>query len=51
MAGNEIKLTLRVNDDGTLGIVGKKARQAAAGVDQLDKSTKKANKSRNTYQK
>ena len=51
MAGNEIKLTLRVNDDGTLGIVGKKARQAAAGVDQLDKSTKKANKSRNSYQK
>ncbi len=51
MAANEIKLTLRVNDDGTLGIVGKKAKQAAAGVDQLDKSTKKANKSRNNYQK
>ena len=51
MAGNEIKLTLRVNDDGTLGIVGKKARQAAVGVDKLDKSTKKANKSRSNYQK
>lgn len=51
MAANEIKLTLRVNDDGTLGIVGKKAKQAAAGVDQLDKSSKKLNKTRSNYQK
>ena len=51
MAANEIKLTLRVNDDGTLGIVGKEAKEAAAGVDELDKSTKKASKSQDRFNK
>lgn len=51
MAGNEIKLTLRVDDDGSLSIVGKKAKQAATGVDKLDKSTKNANKSQRNYNK
>ena len=51
MAANEIKLTLRVNDDGTLGIVGKKAKEAADGVDKLDNSTKKASKSQDRFNK
>ena len=51
MAGNEIKLTLRVDDDGSLNIVGKKAKQAADATDKLDKSTKKASKSRSNYNK
>ena len=51
MAANEIKLTLRVNDDNTLSIVGKKAKEAAAATDKLDKSSKSLNKTRNNYQK
>lgn len=51
MAGNEIKLTLRVDDDGSLNIVGKKAKQAADATDKLDKSTKKVSKSRSNYNK
>ena len=42
---NKIKLTIQVNDDGSLGIIGKKAKEAAGATDKLDKSTKKLNKS------
>ncbi len=45
---NKIKLTIQVNDDGSLGIIGKKAKEAAGATDQLDKSTKKLNKSQKT---
>ena len=41
---NKIKLTIQVNDDGSLGIVGKKAKEAAAATDKLDKSSKNYNK-------
>jgi len=51
VAGNEIKLTLRVDDKGSLSIVAKEAKAAAAGVDKLDRSTKSANKSRSNYQR
>ena len=51
MAGNEIKLTLRVDDNGSLNIVAKQAKAAASATDQLDKSTKNASKSRSNYQK
>ncbi len=42
---NKIKLTIQVNDDGSLGIIGKKAKEAAGATDKLDKSTKQLNKS------
>ena len=51
MAGNEIKLILRVDDKGSLNIVAKEAKAAANATDKLDKSTKNANKSRSGYQK
>ena len=51
MAGNEIKLTLRVDDKGSLNIVAKEAKAAAAATDKLDKSTKSTNKSRSNYNK
>ena len=38
---NEIKLTLKVDDNGSLNIVGKEAEAAAGSVDKLDKSSKK----------
>lgn len=41
---NEIKLTLKVDDNGSLNIVGKEAKSAASNVDNLDKSQKKLNK-------
>ena len=47
---NKIKLTIQVNDDGSLGIIGKKAKEAAGATDKLDKSTKQLGKSNNaTY--
>ena len=51
MATNEIKLTLRVDDEGSLNIVAKEATAAAGATDKLDKSTKKTNKSRSSYNK
>ncbi len=47
---NEVKLTLKVDDNGSLAIVAKEAKGAAAGVDKLDKSSKNLNKTQgNTY--
>ena len=48
---NEIKLTLRVDDNGSLNIVAKEAEKAAKSTDKLDQSTKKTNKSRSNYNK
>mgnify|MGYP003319443641 CR=1 FL=1 len=42
---NKIKLTIQVDDDGSLAIVGKKAKEAAGATDKLDKSTKQLGKS------
>jgi len=48
---NEIKLTLKVDDNGSLNIVGKEAEAAAGSVDKLDKSSKKLNQTRGRYNK
>ena len=45
---NEVKLTLRVEDNGSLSIVASEAEKAAASTEKLDKATKKTNKSRKT---
>jgi len=47
---NKIKLTIQVDDNGSLAIVGKQAKEAAGATDKLDKSTKQLGKSNNaTY--
>ena len=48
---NEIKLTLKVNDDGSLDLVAKKAKEAGAATEKLEKATKKTNKTRGNYNK
>ena len=48
---NEVKLTLRVEDNGSLSIVASEAEKAAASTEKLDKATKKTNKSRKDHQK
>ena len=48
---NEIKLTLKVNDDGSLDLVAKKAKEAGAATENLEKATKKTNKARGNYNK
>ena len=48
---NEVKLTLRVEDNGSLSIVASEADKAAASTEKLDKATKKTNKSRRDHQK
>ena len=45
---NEVKLTLKVDDDGGLSIVAKEAKAAAGATDKLSKSTNKLNKSQRT---
>ena len=51
MASNEVKLTIRVGDDGSLDVVAKKADKAAKETDKLGKSTDKTRKSRERYNK
>ena len=51
VAANEIKLTLRVDDNGSLNIVAKEAKKAAKGIDELDKSGKKARKGQDRFDK
>ncbi len=48
---NEVKLTIKVSDDGSLDVVAKSADKAAKSTDNLGKSTEKTNKSRNKYSK
>ena len=51
MAANEVKLTIRVGDDGTLDVVAKKSKQAAKETENLGKATTKTEKSRNRFHK
>ena len=44
MASNEIKVKLRVDDDGNLSIVGKKAKAAAQGLEQTANSARTADR-------
>ena len=48
---NEVKLTVKISDDGTLDIVAKKSKAAAKATDQLGASTEKTAKKRNKYHK
>ena len=49
MAANEVKLTIRVGDDGSLDVVAKKSKQAAKATEDLGKATDKTRKSRDRY--
>lgn len=51
MAQKEVKVKIRVSDDGSLELVQKKSKGAAAGIDGLSKSTDKAGKSTNTLRR
>ena len=51
MASNEVKLTIKVGDDGTLDVVAKKAKKAAKATEEVGKSTDKASRSRKNYSK
>jgi len=42
VAKNEVILSIKVDDKGTLSVVTKKAKKAAKGLDQVSKSTKRA---------
>ena len=48
---NEINLKIKITDDGTLQVVTKKAKEAAAATDKVRKSTDNATKSKNRYNK
>lgn len=48
---NEVKLTLKVDDNGSLAIVAKEAKSAAGATDKLAKSSEKLNRTRNNYNK
>lgn len=51
MAANEVKLTIRVGDDGSLDVVAKKSKQAAKETEKVGKATDKTRKSREKYNK
>lgn len=48
---NEVKLRIRVSDDGSLDIVAKNAKKAAKATDDVARSTDRASKSRKNYNK
>ena len=48
---NEVKLTLKVDDNGSLNIVTKEATKAAGATDKLNQSQNKLNKTRGHYNK
>jgi len=48
---NEVKLKIRISDDGALELVGKKARKASKDVDALGNSTDRLASSKNKYNK
>ena len=48
---SEIKLKIKVDDDGSLNIVAKEAKKAAKSTDKLTQSTDTATKARNRYSK
>ena len=52
MAANEVKLTIRIAEDGkNLDIIAKKSREAASGIEKVSDATEKVNKSRNRFSK
>ena len=51
MASNEVKLTIKVGDDGSLDVVAKKAKKAAKSTEDVGKATDKTAKSRKNYSK
>ena len=46
---NQVKLTIKVGDDGSLDVVAKNAKKAAKETDKLGKSTDSLGKKRNSY--
>lgn len=48
---NTVKLKITVDDDGTLNIIGKNAKKAAAATEKLTGATDKASRSKNKYNK
>ena len=48
---NEVNLKIKITDDGTLQVVTKKAKEAAAATDKVRKSTDNATRSKNRYNK
>lgn len=48
---NSVKFTINIDDNGSLQLVAKDAKKAAAGIKGVDDATQKANKSRGKYQK
>ena len=51
MAGNEVKLTIRIGDNGSLDIVTKKTKKATKETEKLANASEKVRKSRNRYSK
>ena len=51
MASKEIKLIVKVDDNGSMAIVGKNAKKAANETEKLRHETEKVNKSRNRFNK
>lgn len=51
MAANEVKLTIKVGDNGSLDVVAKKAKKAAKETEEVGKATDKTTKSRNRFNK
>ena len=51
MAANEVKLTIKIGDDGSLKVTTKKAKEASAAIEGVAASTKKAQDARSKYSK
>jgi len=51
VAANEVKLTIKIGDDGSLDIVAKKAKKATKETEKLADASEKVRKSRNRYSK
>ena len=51
MAANEVKLTIRVGDDGSLDVVAKKAKKAAQAAEQVGRATEQTTNARKKYSK
>ena len=48
LVSNEIKLSIKIDDNGSLSIVGKEAKKTSDSLGNLDKTTNKAAKSQGT---
>ena len=51
MAANEVKLTIRVGDDGSLDVVARKAKQAAKETENVARATTETTRTRKQYSK